>query len=182
MSMRKAAIFVAVCTGGPLLALVVGTPVGSAAPNDPHGATVSINGETKHTGTGLAFTDQSTGNAPNVAVALNGGPATAIGGSGNRAVSINAGEAVALGGNDNHATAINGASSALAVWGNNNRAIAINDSQAQAGGTGIISNPPLPGSTFANNDSAIAVNGAKASAVGADNQTVICHGGSCRTR
>jgi len=96
--------FIAVSVGAPLLALgVAAAPAAWAAPSTAHGATVSINGVTKHQGPDSAFAAPSTGPAPNVAIAVGQSPAdkssavifgSMAGTSGNHAIAVNGGSAL----------------------------------------------------------------------------------------
>jgi hypothetical protein len=63
ISLKKS--FIAVSAGAPLLALgVAAAPAAWAAHTEVHGATVSINGETKHQGTASAFAQASPPGTP----------------------------------------------------------------------------------------------------------------------
>jgi hypothetical protein len=103
---------IAVCVGAPLLALGFGAaPAAWAAPGGLHGASVSVNGDPKHQGDGVAESEPSTGRAPNVAVAVKGSFAQAATetepGSGNHAVAVNHSLAFANDGANNTAVATN---------------------------------------------------------------------------
>jgi hypothetical protein len=116
--MRRFAYAAVVCAGAPVLALGFGaTPAAWAAPGD-HGASVSINGDVKHQGSGTAISDPSSSTgAPNIAVAVNGSGAFAVGGPGNRAIAVN-GSTAQAGGTDNSATAINNSGADAVGTGN----------------------------------------------------------------
>ncbi|HEX3284945.1 MAG TPA: hypothetical protein VHT50_09860 [Mycobacterium sp.] len=111
ISLKKS--FIAVSAGAPLLALgVAAAPAAWAAHTEVHGATVSINGETKHQGTASAFAQASPpGTPPNVAVAVGSSsldPSSAVvfaPGSGNKAIAIKGGSALVENGSNNTAVA-----------------------------------------------------------------------------
>ena len=114
--------FVAVCVAAPVVALGVGAPAAWASPSTSgdHGATVSINGVTKHQGPASAFAAPSSGPAPNVAIAVGQSPfdrssAVVFGpGSGNKAIAIKGGSALVQNGSNNTAVAT-GNNPAIAV-------------------------------------------------------------------
>src|SRR4051812_19438485 len=95
--MRKSII--AVCVGAPLLALGVGAAPAAWAATGDNGASVNINGTPKHQGSGYASSEQSTGTAPNISVAV-GGSSTATNyfdSSGTRTIATHGGEAITIG-------------------------------------------------------------------------------------
>ena len=161
--MRKAVGFIVVTAGAPLVALAIGVPAAWAAPSG-NGASVSIN-DTTHgspNSSSTAFSFPSGISKPNVAVAVNGSEAQALGRNG-------------AGGNT--AIAINNSSASAAV-GSNNTAIAINNSRANAAGGDATA-------TAINNSRAIAIYNGTATAVCGGNatagpgQTVTSNGGTC---
>jgi hypothetical protein len=154
--MKKPVGIIAVTAGVPLAVLAIAAPTAWAAPSG-NGASVSING-TPHGSPNATFptvadSTQSTGPQPNIAVAVNGSFAAAVGApsSGNKAIAVNG----------SHAQTATGDSS-------NNSAIAINGSTAVAGAV-------TSGSD--SNNTARAVCGGHATATGGVTKTN--NGGAC---
>jgi hypothetical protein len=149
--MNKSVISIVVCAAGPLLALAMGAPVAWAAPGDTHGATVSINGDTKHGATGSTAS-------------------SGIAGSGNIAVAVNGSTAIASSGTNNTAIAVNGSTATIDLVGpgSNNTAMAVNGSTASAG------SPATQAPSGVDNSTARAFCGGSAKTAGAE--TVVSHG------
>jgi hypothetical protein len=108
---KRSTLFMAASAAAPLLALSVGAPTAAATPPSASGASVSIDGSPKVTSTGstaVSYPSSEGRGTHNIAIAVNGGDATALGG-GNRAIAINGRSyAIVSGGATSSGLAVNG--------------------------------------------------------------------------